>query len=177
MSAPIPENEEQRLEELYSYEILDTMSEQAFDDITALASYICEVPIAVMSLVDRDRQWFKSAVGLDVPETHRDLAFCAHAVWEPSEMLVVKDAATDHRFSNNPLVRIDPPIRFYAGAPLLTSTGNALGTLCVIDRVPRELTQDQLDSLEALSRMVMAQLEVRKTLLRLKPDRAEDEAA
>ncbi len=177
MSAPIPENETQRLEELDSYQILDTMSEQAFDDITALASYICQTPIALMSLVDRDRQWFKSAVGYDVPETHRDLAFCAHAVWDPSEMLVVEDAASDPRFSSNPLVRNDPQIRFYAGAPLLTSSGNALGTLCVIDRVPRELTQGQLDSLEALSRLVMAQMEMRKTLLRLDPDQAEEEAA
>lgn len=166
MNAPIPENEEQRLEELYSYDILDTMPEEMFDDITALASYICQTPVALMSLVDRDRQWFKSSVGLDVPETHRDLAFCAHAVWDPSETLVVEDAAHDNRFSNNPLVRSDPPIRFYAGAPLMTSSGNAMGTLCVIDRVPRELVQDQLDSLEALSRMVMAQLEMRKALQR-----------
>ncbi len=177
MSAPIPENETQRLEELDSYQILDTMSEQAFDDITALASYICQTPIALMSLVDRDRQWFKSSFGYDVPETHRDLAFSAHAVWDPSEMLVVEDAASDPRFSSNPLVRNDPQIRFYAGAPLLTSSGNALGTLCVIDRVPRELTQRQLDSLEALSRLVMAQMEMRKILLRLEPDQAEEEAA
>lgn len=170
MSAPIPENEEARLEELESYEILDTLPEQEFDDITYLASYICETPIALMSLVDRDRQWFKSSIGLDVPETHRDLAFCAHAVWDPSEILVVEDAASDHRFSNNPLVRNDPQIRFYAGAPLLTSKGNALGTLCVIDRVPREMSQEQLDSLAALSRMVMAHLEMRKALRRVSPD-------
>ena len=98
-------------------------------------------------------------------------------MWDPSEILVVEDAASDPRFSSNPLVRNDPQIRFYAGAPLLTSSGNALGTLCVIDRVPRELTQGQLDSLEALSRLVMAQMEMRKILLRLEPDQAEEEAA
>ena len=166
-AAPIPPTETARLKELDSYSVLDTPPEQVFDDITFLASQIYQTPIALMSLVDRDRQWFKSSIGLDVPETHRDLAFCAHAIWDPTEVMVVEDAAYDLRFSNNPLVVADPSIRFYAGAPLQTAAGNALGTLCIIDRVPRQLDADEHEALRALARLVMNELEVRRALLSL----------
>ncbi|MBT8215245.1 MAG: GAF domain-containing protein [Acidimicrobiia bacterium] len=165
MPAPILPNEADRLAELQSYQVLDTPAEQFFDDITFLASKIFSTPIALISLVDADRQWFKSAVGLDVPETHRDLAFCAHAIWDPTDVMVVQDATYDPRFSNNPLVTALPSIRFYAGAPLQTSGGNALGTLCVIDRVARDFTPDQAESLRALARLVMNELEMRRALL------------
>jgi GAF domain-containing protein len=164
-AAPLPPNESDRLVELESYSVLDTLPEQVFDDITLLASKLFDTPIALMSLVDRDRQWFKAAVGLDVPETHRDLAFCAHAIWDPTDVMVVEDAAYDPRFSNNPLVTAFPSIRFYAGAPLQTASGNALGTLCVIDRVPRQFTADEEETLKALARLVMNQLEARRALL------------
>ncbi len=168
-SAPVATaaEEARRLEELRGYGILDTLPEQAYDDITLLASQICDCPIALVSLIDDDRQWFKSRVGLDATETPRDLAFCAHAILEPDQLLMVPDATRDKRFASNPLVTADPMIRFYAGAPLRTSAGHALGTLCVIDRVARELEPDQIRALEALSRQVMAQLELRKSLGRL----------
>ena len=163
MKAPLPSDEEQRLAALHDYEILDTLPEQVFDDLTQLAAQICDVPISVVSLVDADRQWFKSKVGLDVDETPRDLAFCAHAIHSP-ELLVVKDAREDERFADNPLVTGAPDIRFYAGAPLVEPGGHELGTICVIDRVPRELTPEQLESLSALSRQTVSQLELRKKL-------------
>ena len=162
MSAPIPDNEVERLAALRSYNVLDTSPEQAFDDLTALASTICETPIALISFVDEHRQWFKSKVGLDVAETHRDVAFCAHALHKPQEVLVVQDAANDARFADNPLVLSDPNIRFYAGAPLVTPSGLALGTLCVIDQRQRELSPQQLAALRALSRAVVAQLELQR---------------
>ncbi len=161
MKARLPTNEEQRLAALDDYQILDTLPEQAYDDITFLASLLCDTPIALMSLVTRNRQWFKSAVGLEVRETPRDLAFCAHAILEPGDLTVVRDTHKDDRFSDNLLVTRDPTIRFYAGAPLTTEEGLPLGTLCVIDRVPRELTAIQKKALTALSRQVMAQLGLR----------------
>ena len=134
-----------------------------FDDLTQLAAQICDVPISVVSLVDADRQWFKSKVGLDVDQTPRDVAFCAHAIHGP-ELLVVRDARKDERFADNPLVTGAPDIRFYAGAPLVEPGGHELGTICVIDRVPRELTPRQLESLSALSRQAVSQMELRKKL-------------
>lgn len=165
--APLPPNEEQRLAELQEYQILDTLPEQAYDDITFLATQICGSEIAVVSLVDRHRQWFKSVVGLDERETSRDVAFCAHAITAPDDLMIVPDATADERFAANPLVRSDPSIRFYAGAPLITPTGSALGTLCVIDRHPRQLSEPQRQALAALSRQVMAQMELRRNLTEL----------
>jgi signal transduction histidine kinase len=159
--ADLPANETQRLQELLSYGILDTLPEAAYDAITYLAAQICDVPIALVSLVDEHRQWFKSRVGLDAPETPRDVAFCAHAILEPSELFVVRDAAMDVRFADNPFVIGDPSIRFYAGAPLQTRSGSAMGTLCVIDREPRILTVDQEKALRALATQVVALFELR----------------
>ena len=161
MKAPLPENESRRLESLGHYQILDTLPEPDFDDLTRLASQLCEVPIALISLIDAQRQWFKSRVGLDATETHRDLAFCAHAILEKNETLVVPDATQDERFSDNPLVTADPSIRFYLGVPLVDSGGYPLGTLCVIDRVPRRLTPQQVYAVKVLGRQVISQIELR----------------
>jgi GAF domain-containing protein len=161
MKAPIPDNEEARLAALQEYRILDTAAEQAYDDITALAAQICEVPIAMISLVDESRQWFKSKLGLNEQETPRDVAFCAHAILQ-SEPLIVRDALKDMRFADSALVTRSPHIRFYAGFPLSSPEGFALGTLCAIDRKPRRLSDSQKNAMQALSRQVMALLEARR---------------
>jgi len=161
MSAPIPPNEAKRLKVLWQYEVLDTVPEEVFDDLTELAAQICEAPIALISLVDEKRQWFKSRIGTTVNETSRDISFCAHAITQ-SDLFIVPDALRDERFARSPLVTSDPKIRFYAGAPLITPDGHALGTLCVIDKVPRELRPEQKQALHVLARHVVSQLELRR---------------
>ncbi len=163
----IAENEENRLAALRNYHILDTLPEDEYDRLTQLASIICETPISLISLIDDKRQWFKSNTGLEIRETHRDLAFCAHAILQ-SGVFEIEDTSKDLRFKKNPLVTGDPHIQFYAGYPLIDPDGNALGTLCVIDRVPKKLSHKQHQALKLLSEEVMALLLERKQKEELK---------
>ena len=165
--APPTIDEAVRLKALYDYDILDTEAEKTFDDLTQLAAQICNTPITLISLIDPDRQWFKSRVGLDAEETSRDIAFCAHAIHQ-REIFEVEDTLQDQRFFNNPLVTSAPNIRFYAGTVLVSPDGYAIGTLCVIDDKPNKLTQKQRQALEVLGRSVISQMELRKNIKQLK---------
>lgn len=155
--APLPENEEQRLRSLRALNILDTHPEERFDRLTRVARRLFDAPIALMSLVDEDRQWFKSRPGLDFPQTPRDHSFCAHAILDEG-VFIVQDALADDRFSNNPLVRSFPEIRFYAGYPVRAPDGSPLGTLCVIDHEPRDVEQEDVDALRDLAGLAEQEL-------------------
>lgn len=158
--APLPEDEKVRLDALKNYQILDTFPEMDFDDFTKVASHICGTPIALISLVDESRQWFKSRFGLDAEETPRDLAFCSHAILH-DDVFVVLDSFKDERFHDNPLAVSAPHVRFYAGAPLNTPSGHRIGTLCVIDSKPREFDKERQETLKAIARQVINQMELR----------------
>ena len=172
MIVSLPKKEIQRLKILWEYDVLDTVPEEVFDDLTELAASICEAPIALISLIDENRQWFKSKFGLSTKETSRYISFCAHAI-KQTGLFIVPDATKDLRFAQNPLVTSDPKIRFYAGAPLTTPDGYALGTLCVIDKVPRNLRMEQQQALRILARHVVSQLELRRRAKQLGDVRAE----
>jgi sigma-B regulation protein RsbU (phosphoserine phosphatase) len=163
VQAAKPDNEAERIAALSRYDILDTPHEEQFEDVTRLVARVCEAPMAIISLIDRERQWFAAEVGLGICETPRDISFCAHALLQP-DLLIVPDTHLDRRFAQNPLVTGDPHIRFYAGAPLATSDGHILGTLCVLDHKTRELTGGQLETLQVMAGQVMKQLELRRLL-------------
>jgi anti-sigma regulatory factor (Ser/Thr protein kinase) len=169
-------NEPERLAALHRYRILDTAPERAFDDLTMLASHVCGTPMALITMVDADRQWFKSRIGITPSETSRTISFCTHAI-KQRDLFIIPDARADERLRDNPLVTGDPHIRFYAGAPLVTPDGFALGTLCVVDRVTRTLTPDQIEALDALRRQVQSQLELRLRVFELEQALAERDQA
>ncbi len=160
-AAAMPKNEVKRLKVLWQYDVLDTVPEEVFDDLADLAAHICEAPVAMISLVDENRQWFKARVGTSTKETSRDISFCAHAILNDG-LLVISDATKDPRFNDNPMVTGPQKIRFYAGAPLVTPDGHALGTLCVLDKQPRKLRSEQLEALRVLAHHVVSQLELRR---------------
>ncbi len=166
MKPDTPPNEQDRLQKLYQLEILDTSPEVAFDDLVSLASQLFDVPVALISLIDQNRQWHKSKIGFDASEVSREVSFCAHAILDPDRVMIVEDTARDSRFVDNPFVTSDPQIRFYAGAPLVTSDGYALGTICVLDKKPRTISSRQREALRSLSRLVVSLLEIRTFLKR-----------
>ena len=153
-------DEKLRLNALYKYDVLDTLDEAVFDDITKIASFICGTPIALISLVDENRQWIKAKIGMDIKETSRDVAFCAHTILQ-KEVLEIQDTRLDSRFSKNPLVTAESGVRFYAGTPLITPDGFAIGTVCVVDTQVKKLTPIQIELLAALGRQVVSLLELR----------------
>ena len=159
--------EKERIKELESYNILDTLPEDDYDSIVAIAAEICDTEISLISLIDEDRQWFKSKIGLAVDETSRDVSFCAHAINDEKNTFIIEDAKKDERFFDNPLVTGPPKISFYAGVPLISDHGLPLGTLCVLDEKPKKLTERQLKSLNALATQVMNTLNLRKNNIEL----------
>jgi GAF domain-containing protein len=179
MAAAPPSIEAARIAALNRYAILDTEPEQSFDDLVTLAAHICKTPMAMLSLVDEHRQWFKSKVGVQVRETPREVSICTHAI-QQDDLFIVPDTWQDPRFRDNPLVVGEPRVRFYAGAPLINEDGFALGTICVVDREPRELDEDQRNALLSLRRLALAQMELRQNLRLLKDalnDRTKEEHA
>lgn len=179
MAAPTPSTEAARVAALDRYAILDSEPEQSFDDLVILAAHICQVPMAMLSLVDDHRQWFKSKFGVQVRETPKEASICAQAI-QQNDLFIVPDTLQDSRFRNNPLVTGEPHIRFYAGAPLVNDDGYALGTLCVLDREPRELDAAQREAINALGRLALRQMELRMNLQLLKDalsDRTREEHA
>ncbi|MEL6537091.1 MAG: GAF domain-containing sensor histidine kinase [Bacteroidota bacterium] len=167
MEIAIENHENARLQSLQSYDLLDTLPETSFDNLTAIASEICQTPISLVSLIDAHRQWFKSVKGMQISETPREYAFCSYTIEKPHAVMEVEDARTDPRFSTNPFVQGDRPIVFYAGVPLVNDKGHVLGTLCVIDHHPRKLKESQLMALRALAHQVMELIELRKRQLEL----------
>lgn len=166
LKAPISENEEARISELLEYAILDTPPEISLDEIVHIASYICQTPISLISIVDKERQWFKAKVGLNATQTERDISFCGHAI-QYDDIFIVENAELDERFKDNPLVTAEPRVVFYAGAPLITNKGFKIGTLCVIDHKPKSLNDEQKRILKSLSKMVIQSLEMNKILKKI----------
>ncbi len=154
--------EAERQAEVDAYGVVDTLEEEAYDDLTRLAAEVCQVPIALITFLDHDRNWFKSRIGMQQTQAPRESAFCEHLTMQNDEVLIVNDALTDPRFSDNPLVVGNPHIRFYVGAPLISRSGHTLGAICAIDTQPRELDAKQIDTLQFLSKQVMERLEERR---------------
>ncbi|WP_415916068.1 diguanylate cyclase [Xanthomonas arboricola] len=175
VAAQLPANEDERLAALQDYQLLDTAPEPVYDAFTSSAAELCGTPMALISLIDTQRQWFKSKLGMAPRETPRELSFCAHAILEPDQVMEVGDTHQDARFVGNALVTGEPQIRFYAGAPLLTSDGIALGTLCVLDRTPRRLSVAERDALQALARQVVDTIELRRAAKLVELDALRDE--
>lgn len=173
ITAPLPINESSRIADLYDYNILDSLPEKEYNDIVKIANEICHVPMSIISLVDKDRQWFKAKVGLSPDQAGREVAFCAHAILNPGELMEVEDPYLDERFHDNPLVTGEPFVGFYAGVPLVNDNGSAIGTLCVLDTKPNKLNEGQRSSLKALARQVMILLEIRKQNKELDRQKAE----
>jgi hypothetical protein len=171
--APLPLNENERIADLYNYNILDSLPEKEYNDIVEIAAEICNMPMSVISLVDKDRQWFKAKKGLEDDEASRDVAFCAHAILHPDELMEIENSHADIRFLDNPMVTGAPYVGFYAGVPLLSDKGSAIGTLCVLDTKPNRLTDAQSSSLKALARQIMVLLDIRKKNKELDEQKAE----